>query len=272
MPPGSRPGSTSTGSKAATTTTARSSANIARCSFFMPGHLRDDPAPPRGLFPPRVELRGRSLAQHRRGRGIHPARLHRRHARGRGARAREVQGAAHRTHAGRRAGAGVPAPAAGSLQRAPLMNDSSSTAAAAAHRSIRRTRGWACPPTPRRRRAYFHGRDEEAAELARRVQRKLLTVLFGQSGPRQDLAAARRHSCRGCAAKAIARSTCGSTTRPIRRRRPNRSSRRSSSATEAARALDPARRRPSRANRSGSSCTIAATCCATRAAARCCRC
>jgi hypothetical protein len=31
-------------------------------------------------------------------------------------------------------------------------------------------------------RAYFHGRDEEVAELARRVQRKLLTVLFGQSG------------------------------------------------------------------------------------------
>ncbi|HEY6984554.1 MAG TPA: hypothetical protein VH375_00615, partial [Rhodanobacteraceae bacterium] len=31
-------------------------------------------------------------------------------------------------------------------------------------------------------RAYFHGRDEEAAELSRRVQRKLLTVLFGQSG------------------------------------------------------------------------------------------
>ena len=31
-------------------------------------------------------------------------------------------------------------------------------------------------------RAYFHGRDEETGELARRVQRKLLTVLFGQSG------------------------------------------------------------------------------------------
>ena len=30
--------------------------------------------------------------------------------------------------------------------------------------------------------AYFYGRDEEVAELARRVQRKLLTVLFGQSG------------------------------------------------------------------------------------------
>lgn len=31
-------------------------------------------------------------------------------------------------------------------------------------------------------RAFFHGRDDEAAELARRVQRKVLTVLFGQSG------------------------------------------------------------------------------------------
>ncbi|MBS0662087.1 MAG: hypothetical protein JSR48_02400 [Verrucomicrobia bacterium] len=31
-------------------------------------------------------------------------------------------------------------------------------------------------------RAFFHGREEEAAELSRRVQRKLLTVLFGQSG------------------------------------------------------------------------------------------
>ena len=31
-------------------------------------------------------------------------------------------------------------------------------------------------------RSYFHGREEEVAELARRVQRKLLTILFGQSG------------------------------------------------------------------------------------------
>jgi len=31
-------------------------------------------------------------------------------------------------------------------------------------------------------REYFHGRDDDAAELSRRVQRKLLTVLFGQSG------------------------------------------------------------------------------------------
>jgi hypothetical protein len=31
-------------------------------------------------------------------------------------------------------------------------------------------------------RAYFYGREDEVSELARRVQRKLLTVLFGQSG------------------------------------------------------------------------------------------
>src|ERR1700760_3937913 len=31
-------------------------------------------------------------------------------------------------------------------------------------------------------RTYFYGREEEVAELARRVQRRLLTVLFGQSG------------------------------------------------------------------------------------------
>lgn len=31
-------------------------------------------------------------------------------------------------------------------------------------------------------RAYFYGREQEVAELSRRVQRKLLTVLFGQSG------------------------------------------------------------------------------------------
>jgi tetratricopeptide (TPR) repeat protein len=31
-------------------------------------------------------------------------------------------------------------------------------------------------------RAYFYGREEEIAELCRRVQRKLLTILFGQSG------------------------------------------------------------------------------------------
>src|ERR1700690_1192576 len=31
-------------------------------------------------------------------------------------------------------------------------------------------------------RQYFYGREDEVAELCRRVQRQLLTILFGQSG------------------------------------------------------------------------------------------
>ena len=65
-PPGSRPGSISTGSKAATTTTARSARNIARCSFFVPVISATTQRRHEALFPPRVELRGRSRAQHRR--------------------------------------------------------------------------------------------------------------------------------------------------------------------------------------------------------------
>ncbi len=42
--------------------------------------------------------------------------------------------------------------------------------------------GWAWPLSRKRHAPIFYGRDEEVAELARRVQRKLLTVLFGQSG------------------------------------------------------------------------------------------
>ena len=76
-------------------------------------------------------------------------------------------------------------------------------------------------------RSFFYGRDEEVAELARRVQRKLLTVLFGQSGLGQDFDPARRASCRACAGRATARSTCASTTRPTRPSPASRSSRRS---------------------------------------------
>ena len=44
-------------------------------------------------------------------------------------------------------------------------------------------------------RGYFHGREEEVAELGRRVQRKLLTVLFGQSGLGKLDHYARTNSC-----------------------------------------------------------------------------
>ena len=112
-------------------------------------------------------------------------------------------------------------------------------------------------------RAYFHGRDEEGAELARRVQRKLLTVLFGQSGlgktsllraglvprlrERGLLPGLRAHRLRAGFAVAVRADQAGDL-QGHRRRRP----------------LDAARHARSRASRCGSSCTTAATCCVTR--------
>ena len=156
-------------------------ANIARCSLLRAGHLGDDAATARGLFPPRVELCGGSLAQHRRRRRVHPAGLHRRHARGGCTGARQVPGAAHHAHAGRRADAGFPAATQGSLQRASRMSAPPDELASSI--AIDPENPWlGLSSYTEETRAYFHGRDEEAAELARRVQRKNLTVLFGQSG------------------------------------------------------------------------------------------
>ena len=112
---------------------------------------------------------------------------------------------------------------------------------------------------------FFYGREDEVAELARRVQRKLLTVLFGQRGlgktsilragivprlrPRGLLPGLRAHRLRAA----------------TRRRRPSRSSRRSFARPRArATGRRPASR--SRVSRSGSSCTTATTPCAMRMA------
>jgi hypothetical protein len=51
-------------------------------------------------------------------------------------------------------------------------------------------------------RSFFYGRDEEVAELGRRVQRKLLTVLFGQSGLGKT-SILRAGLVPGCAATAV---------------------------------------------------------------------
>jgi hypothetical protein len=118
--------------------------------------------------------------------------------------------------------------------------------------------------------AYFHGRDEETGELCRRVQRKPLTVLFGQSGLGKT-SLLRAASCRGCARRATARSTCASTTRRNRRCRPSRSSR-PFSVPRRSRGTGRAPARRSRASRSGSSCTTAVTCCAMHRARRSSRC
>src|SRR6185437_3604859 len=107
--------------------------------------------------------------------------LHRRHARVRRAGAGTIQGRAHLAHAGRRTAAGVPASAARPVQRETGMNTPRVEAADAV--TIDPENPWlGLFSYAEETRAYFHGRDEETAELARRVQRKLLTVLFGQSG------------------------------------------------------------------------------------------
>jgi tetratricopeptide (TPR) repeat protein len=64
------------------------------------------------------------------------------------------------------------------------MNDATSIAAAdAAQGSVDAEHPWlGLASFTEETRAYFYGREEEITELGRRVQRKLLTVLFGQSG------------------------------------------------------------------------------------------
>src|ERR1700688_3613 len=64
------------------------------------------------------------------------------------------------------------------------MNDVTSTPATdAAHLSVDAEHPWlGLASFTEETRAFFYGREEEIAELSRRVQRKLLTILFGQSG------------------------------------------------------------------------------------------
>src|SRR6476659_8648774 len=76
-------------------------------------------------------------------------------------------------------------------------------------------------------RGYFYGREEEVAELARRVQRKLLTILFGQSGL-GNTSILRAGIVPRSGPRATAPSTFGSIIRRRRPSPPSRSSRRSS--------------------------------------------
>ncbi len=154
-------------------------ANIARCSFFLPvisaATQRRHEAYFRREWSYAVD-RSRNIAE-----GavfILPVCIDA-HVRSRGARSRPVQGRAHHTPAEWRAFARVHRPVAGTLQRAPLMKAPELSTAI----TIDPENPWlGLSSYSEETRAYFHGRDEEAAELARRVQRKLLTVLFGQSG------------------------------------------------------------------------------------------
>src|SRR3984885_14071781 len=134
-----------------------------------------------------MELCNRPRAQHGRRRTLHPASHHRRHRHRRSAGSRQVQGAALYAPAGRRGARRVRAAPARLHAAASAMNaqpqpapQSSPTPEAPA---VDERNPWlGLASFTEETRAYFFGREEEVAELARRVQRKLLTVLFGQSG------------------------------------------------------------------------------------------
>jgi hypothetical protein len=101
--------------------------------------------------------------------------------------------------------------------------------------------------------AYFYGREDEVAELARRVQRKLLTVLFGQSGlGKTSILRA------GLVPRLRAQG--------LRPRNPPSRSSSQSRAPRSRRASGPRSASPPKANRCGNFCIIATTCCATKPA------
>ena len=220
--------------------------------------------------------RARNIAE---GARVHPAGVHRRHRR-RAARSvpEKFKSRAHHAPAGRRGHAGVRAPLSDFLSsRKPCSRAPDASRRDAAHepRYVARTPTVAAqvavdPENPwlglssytEETRAYFHGRDDEAAELARRVQRKLLTVLFGQSGLGKTslLRAGLVPRLRGEGYCPVYVRVDYSPESPPPSEQIKQAIFRATAA--AGHWTRPAP--PSRASRCGSSCTTAATCCATR--------
>ena len=111
-------------------------------------------------------------------------------------------------------------------------------------------------------RAYFYGREDEVAELARRVQRKLLTILFGQSGlGKTSILRA------GIVPRLRPEGYCPVYVRvdysPDSPAPSEQIKQAIFRATQRSGRVDADRCRRRRANRCGSSCTTATTCCAT---------
>ena len=97
----------------------------------------------------------------------------------------QIQGAAFHAAARRRGAAGVRAAAGRFHAGASAVNavpDSAASPELGAAAVDERNPWLGLASFTEETRAYFYGREDEVAELARRVQRKLLTVLFGQSG------------------------------------------------------------------------------------------
>src|SRR5277367_3433783 len=123
--------------------------------------------------------------QHGRWRPVHSAGEHRCDERRRGIGAGQIQGTTFHAAAGR-SRAGRFRPASGRFHAGPFTVNALpafSAAADAAATTVDERNPWlGLASFTEETREYFYGREAEVAELARRVQRKLLTVLFGQSG------------------------------------------------------------------------------------------
>src|SRR6202051_1936394 len=131
-----------------------------------------------------MELRDRSGTQHGRRSAVHPAGVDRRDRCSRGPGAGQIQGAAFHALAGR-CRVGRVCTAAERLHAGSAavnaLPDSRAVIDVAA--TVDERNPWlGLASFTEETRAYFFGREDEVAELSRRVQRKLLTVLFGQSG------------------------------------------------------------------------------------------
>ena len=244
---------------------------------FHSGRLGDDRAAARGLFPARVELCDRSR------RATSPKA---RCSSCRSASTTRTRPTAHvpdkfkALHITRLPGGEVTPEFARHLQdlpaaRAALKRDRRArlddtcrrSTARTQRRSTPRIRGSASPRSPRKRGRYFYGREEEVAELARRVQRKLLTLLFGQSGlGKTSILRA------GIVPRLRALGYCPVYVRiDYSRDSPPPSEQIKQAIFRATRGVRDSGRRPasrSPANRCGNSCTTATTCCATRPAGR----
>ena len=247
--------------------------NIARCSYFIPVVSATTQRRLEGYFRREWSYaldRARNMAD---GRAVHPAGEHRRHDRGRGARAGEFK-ALHftqlpggRGHAGvRRAAERTSCRRAPSERRRPARRRRPTRPPP----SMRAIRGSGSPPSPRRR--------APTSSAARRRSPSSPGACSASSSrcSSGNRASARPRSCapdwcRGCAARATARSTCASTTpRGARARRADQAGDLRRAA--ALRRVDPGRAWRSRASRSGSSCTTATMCCAMSRARRSSRC
>ena len=241
--------------------------NIARCSYLHSGGFGDDAAPAGRILPPRMELRHRPNAQHRRWRHLHPAGVHRRHRHRRGAGAGQVPRRALHAPSRRRSRAGIRPAHPRTCCRPDERLDRS---AGNRRHPVGRRRS-----APMARPCLLHRGDARLFLRSRGGSRRARPPRPAQAaddpvrpvGPGQDVDPARGHRPAAAAGRLLP---------GLRAHRlfariagPDRADQAGDLSRNAGRwRVDADRVPPCRASRCGNSCTIATTCCATSPARR----